>query len=117
MRKGKLGQNDKYIIKGMLGDNKTIGEIALQIDKSEECVQKYISSLINNEPDIAPPKPAKVISFQDNMLKTSGQGRSGVCVMSKVASEIADYRRNKKNNESLYKGKNRIYNIKEDRID
>lgn len=39
---GKMTNSEKYIVAGMLGDKKSVKQIARELDRSEESVQKYI---------------------------------------------------------------------------
>ena len=41
-KKGKLSNMEKYVVKGMLGDNKTVDEIAVELDRTSASIQKYV---------------------------------------------------------------------------
>jgi len=139
MKKGKLTTKEKYIIQGMNNCNKTIEDIAKELDRSEEIVKNYIdkelNSIVNHiiqakinqleqentnlkqeVTELQTPKPKKVtLNVTDVMGHESVGGRKGVSIMTQAASEQVDAskERNRANNSLSVRDKGKyIQNIK-----
>ena len=139
MKKGKLTTKEKYIIQGMNNCNKTIEDIAKELDRSEEIVKNYIdkelNSIVNHiiqakinqleqentnlkqeVTELQTPKPKKVtLNVADVMGHESVDGRKGVSIMTQAASEQVDAskERNRANNSLSVRDKGKyIQNIK-----
>jgi hypothetical protein len=139
MKKGKLTTKEKYIIQGMNNCNKTIEDIAKELDRSEEIVKNYIdkelNSIVNHiiqakinqleqentnlkqeVTELQTPKPKKVtLNVTDVMGHESVGGRKGVSIMTQAASEQVDAskERNRANTSLSVRDKGKyIQNIK-----
>lgn len=139
MKKGKLTTKEKYIIQGMNNCNKTIEDIAKELDRSEAIVKSYIDNELNSivnhiiqakldqleqentnlkqeVTELQTPKPKKVtLNVADVMGHESVGGRKGVSIMTQAASEQVDAskERNRANNSLSVRDKGKyIQNIK-----
>jgi len=92
MPKGRLSQNEKYIIEGMFDDGKSFEEISVAVERTSATVEKHIRSLAteDNEEEAAPKKGKNKVP----MLRRTATGQKGVSIMTDAASSISDLKRN-----------------------
>jgi hypothetical protein len=137
MKRGKLNIKEiEYIRKCSLKDM-NIKKICKKLDRSEQCINKYMEifeklklpvekavvEAVAPEPATPPqiaPEPPKKNKFSDFIIsKTAGQEKGGVAIMTQIASEHVDSSRefNKRGAKGIHKGKNIIFNIKENKME
>ncbi len=128
MKKGRLGQSEKYIIQGMVSDGKPVGEIAVVVKRSETCVQNYIDNELDQVIDhvvqgkvdshnIQEQEKVEPGSFQKSMIKkTADKEIEGISIMTQTASEIVEKHSTKEKNHRS-RIKDSIFNIKENRME
>jgi len=95
MARGKLTQNEKYIIEGMKKDGISAADIASNIGRAQKTVQRHLDSTVQQAKPIAKKKQktteAKQVTAKDLIVnKTVGKGESGVAIMTEAASSRGD---------------------------
>ena len=98
MARGKLTQNEKYIIEGMLKDKHTPEEIAKELGRTKKTVEKYKSEAKKKNDKLKIKKAKKsaakastVLKTKDLMVnKTQGKKSDGVSIMTEAASAKGD---------------------------
>ena len=90
---GKLSNIEKYCIQGMVQDNKSVEEIAIELNRKEESISKYLDSI---ESSLAKIETNKEITAKDLIIKKTGSGKKGVAIMTEAASQQLDGTRNQR---------------------
>lgn len=95
MARGKLTQNEKYIIEGMKRDGVSPSDIASNIGRAKKTVQKHLDSTVQ-QTKISNKKKQKTTETKQATAKdlmvnrTVGKGESGVAIMTEAASSRGD---------------------------
>lgn len=132
-------KTEKWIIKGMLTEKKNAKEIAKEIGRPVNMVEKYLTTLdtvvkeenkVNGEPEkaVGEPTPAEAVitpigpagSIAKDFFIKHGQGAEAgakprVSIMTKTASELGDAAR--KNMPEKTKNKGAVYKIDSGKIE
>ena len=99
MARGKLTQNEKYIIEGMLKDSCAIKDIATELGRAQKTIEKYKSEVKKKNNKLKIKKAAKksadkastVLKTKDLIVnKTQGKKSDGVSIMTEAASARGD---------------------------
>ena len=99
MAKGKLTQNEKYVIEGMSKDKHTAGDIAKELGRTKQTIEKYQGEVknrakkqkIKSQAKEAKAKEEKVLTAKDLMVhKTMVKKEEGVSIMTEAASARGD---------------------------
>jgi predicted transcriptional regulator len=103
MNKGRLSQNERFLIQGAIHNKKTPAEIAELINRTEKCVENYINgelsklqdTIVNVQLEQNPVKPVVKSTLPKGQAKLTmanktQSGKSGVAVMTQATSEVGD---------------------------
>ena len=99
MAKGKLTQNEKYVIEGMFKDKHTADDIAKELGRTKQTIEKYQGEVkdrakkrkIKSQAKEAKTKEEKVLTAKDLMVhETVVKKDEGVSIMTEGASARGD---------------------------
>jgi IS30 family transposase len=93
----KLGNGDKLRIQEMLASNKSLADIAKELDVKPEVVNEYLQRVFESQAKVdderkkAHKEATKRVTAKDAMVrKTAGKKVKGVSIMTQAAAEISD---------------------------
>jgi hypothetical protein len=90
MKKGKLSNLEQWAIMGMWFKGENVGDIAIELDRSETLVQKYLDENAG-EPETATEEEAPEGKNKSLFIrKTAGKGNVGVSISNESESFRSD---------------------------
>jgi len=114
MAKGKVTDQEVFIIKGMYSDGMSIKEISEELSRAESTIEKYIDV---KEPEPEPEAVAeqKEVDRSETTMfikNTAGKNNSGISVMTDAESSRSDITRSKRVGKKITKAhKKNIHTI------
>lgn len=112
MAKGKVTEQEIYVMKGMYSDGMKISDIAEELSRSPKTIEKYLDSVEEQE--------HKTNEYRDKknttmfIKKTSSQKRKGITIMTDAESARSDEAAKRNRNRiGSSKTKNAIHKISE----
>lgn len=114
MAKGKVTDQEVFIIKGMYSDGMSIKEISEELSRAESTIEKYID-VKEPEPEPEPVAEQKEVDRSETTMfikNTAGKNNSGISVMTDSESSRSDITRSKRVGKKITKAhKKNIHTI------
>jgi len=118
MAKGKVTEQEIYIMKGMYSDGMSVEDISKEMSRSEATIEKYLDVKEEVVEAATDPEPKDNYTNRNNttmfIRNSAAKNNNGVTIMTDGESSRSDMTRGKRTGKVVNKLRNNIHTISDD---